>query len=869
MHEYFLLSKAGVMRILILFFICLAFSVYAQEESAYHLLEPVGIWDKFEYVVQNNFNYTDPYRDVELQVQFTSPEGEIIRFWGFYDGEQTWKVRFSPNAFGRWKYKIWFNDQSELLLADSAFRCEPSDLPGMVSKYPYNPFWLGYKSRNHELFRSFHVGDQFFADNWDDPGNLNDGEKRTEFLDWLQDQGYNMVSIASHYLNRPEEGRGLGWETPKLWPLDAKEYQKMEIILDTLAARRIIVFPFAGFFGARADWPTDFNEQELYIKYTLARIGYYWNTILSVAGPEPFWRKEESQYKSQMKWQDINRLGNLIKELDVHGHILTIHNEKRASKYGDPFVDQNWYDMGTMQGPTTLNCEELFTGLSANHHISKPLYAQETLWYGNKWHPQYSDDALRKNSFIILFSGSILNFADMNGNSSSGFSGKLDFGQLHPGKHKIVHQVWDFFETIPFYKLRSRQDLVKSGYCLAKEGEEYYVYLDSIGEVELFVDYNYGFATEWINATDPKDIVEGPVIYEKSVLSSPQRGDDWILHAYATKPAQIATGNFPDLTVDNNGNIHVVYNRNGLKYRKYNISSHSWEEEQSPGCNCSNVKRSDPDIVVDSHGNPIVFCGTQAGRWTGEKWILSEPGATRDAELIIDSKDNAYLCHRGGNNGGFIGIKKLPAASNEWITMTDADQNHSGPNDHVYCDMWMDASDVIHLVQRHGPEVEVTYRRSDDGSNTWINETAISNERSESPHIVVDHDGKIIISTGKGYVFENILQSWDSIGRMVHTQGRDQPEFGLDKNNNIYISAFGGRFNIRHYGVWGIEKKLELLSDEETIGFVETAGSKDFAYIIWEEGKGDAHDGLAEVSKIFIGKLFPDGRVLGIRDFDK
>jgi hypothetical protein len=852
-----------------LLFFCLVINAQAQQELAYQSLVPVGIWDKFEYVLKNTSNYKDPYRDVELKVEFKSPEGENIRFWGFYDGDQTWKVRFSPDAYGRWRYKMWFSDQPEIILADSAFRCEPSDLPGMVSKYPYNPFWLGYKSGNHELFRSFHVGDNFFADNWDDPGNLNDGEKRTEFLDWLQDQGYNMLSIASHYLNRPEEGRGLGWETPKLWPLDSKEYQKMEIILDTLAARRIIVFPFAGFFGARADWPTDFNEQELYIKYTLARIGYYWNTILSVAGPEPFWRKEESQYKSQMKWQDINRLGNLIKELDVHGHILTIHNEKRASKYGDPFVDQSWYDMGTMQGPTTVQREELFAGLSTNHHISKPLYAQETLWYGNKWHPNYSDADLRKNAFMILFSGAMLNFADMNGNSSSGFSGKLDFDQLHSKKHKIVQEVWDFFESIPFYKLRTRQDLVKSGYCLAKEGEEYFVYLDTIGEVELFVDYDYGFATEWINASDPQDIVKGSVIYEKSVLSTPQRGDDWILHAFASKPVQIAVGNFPDLALDNMGNIHVVYNRDGLKYKKFNISKRSWEKEQAPGCNCNNVKRSDPDIVVDSKGNPIVFCGTQASRWTGNKWILSDPGAFRDAELIIDSKDNTFLCHRGGNNGGLIGIKKLPAESNDWVAMTDADQNHKGKNDHVYLDIWMDANDLIHLVQRHGPEVEVTYRRSDDGGKTWPIETSISNERSEAPHIVVSHDGDIIISTGKGYVFENKGQQWDSVGRIVHVYGRHQPEFGLDASNNVYLTAFGGQFNIMSDGIWGEENKIEKITERETIGFVETAGDKDFAYIIWEEGEGDAHDGLTENANIFIGKIFTDGRIVGIKDFDK
>jgi len=857
------------MRSLLLFTFLMAcfLRVFPQHENPYYQLQPIGQWDKFELEFKNAKSYKDPYRDVELKVWLKSPEGKEFDYWGFYDGGQTWKLRFSPNEIGKWQYRVWFDDDPKTVLIDSAFRCEHSDLPGQVNKYSYNPFWLGYKGGEHEVFRSMHVGDRFFAQNWDDPYDANDGEKRTQFLNWLDESGYNMISVASHYLNRPEENRGLGWETPKLWPLDYKEYQKMEIILDTLANREIVVFPFAGFFGARAEWPTDYKEQELYIKYTLARIGFYWNTILSVAGPEPFWRKEESQYKKQMKWTDINRLGKLIKELDVHKHILTVHNEKRASQYGDPFVDQDWYDMATIQGPTTLDRDELYAGLLMNHHRNKPIYAQETLWYGNKWHPKYSDNDIRKNAYMILFSGSVLNFADMNSNSSTGFSGEIDFGQLHQDKHDIVHQVWDFFESIPFYNMRPRSDLVKSGYCLAKEGEEYFVYLDTIGEVEIFVDFDYGFKTEWINASNPKETIEGELLNEKSVVKSPAHGDDWIFHAYAKKPEQIATGNFPDIATDKDGNIHIVYNRDGLKYIKYNISNKSWGKEESPECNCTNVKRSDPDIVVNSQGYPIVFCGTQAARWNGESWIVSDPGATRDAELIIDSKDNVYVCHRGGNNGGYIGFKKLPAGTNKWFSMTDPDQKHKGKNDHVYSDMWVSSDDVIHLVQRHGPVVEVTYRRSDDEGLSWPVEMDISTERSEAPHIIADHEGTIFITTGKGYVYQNEAVKWDSLGRQLLVLGRSQPEFGLDQQNNIYMTAFGGHFNILTAAGWIGANQLEPLSEVGHIGFVETAGAGDFAYVIWEEGHGDADEGLEEDASIFIGKLYPDGRLLALSGF--
>src|SRR5690606_28584472 len=129
-----------------------------------------------------------------------------------------------------------------------------SDIPGLISRDETNPMWFGFKGGKHVLVRSFHVGDRFFADNWPETS-------RKEFLCWVKKQGYNMLSIASHFLNRKETGRGMEWQTPSLWPLDAKEYNKLEKSLDELAAQHIMIFPFAGFFGKSSFSPPSRLEQ--------------------------------------------------------------------------------------------------------------------------------------------------------------------------------------------------------------------------------------------------------------------------------------------------------------------------------------------------------------------------------------------------------------------------------------------------------------------------------------------------------------------------------------------------------------------------------------------------------------------------------
>jgi hypothetical protein len=43
--------------------------------------------------------------DVELAGEFTGPDGVRLRVPGFYDGNGTWKIRFSPSGQGEWSMR--------------------------------------------------------------------------------------------------------------------------------------------------------------------------------------------------------------------------------------------------------------------------------------------------------------------------------------------------------------------------------------------------------------------------------------------------------------------------------------------------------------------------------------------------------------------------------------------------------------------------------------------------------------------------------------------------------------------------------------------------------------------------------------------
>lgn len=289
--------------------------------------------------------------------------------------------------------------------------------------------------------------------------------------------------------------------------------------------------------------------------------------------------------------------------------------------------------------------------------------------------------------------------------------------------------------------------------------------------MDLFLDFPYMLDSEWINAGNTSDVRPDIPVNQRAVFESPADSDDWILHVYAPKPKQVATGNFPDITVDNKGNIHMVYNRSGLMYRKYDTELNQWTEELAVGCTCTSVNSSDPDIVVDSKGNPHVYCGDEYAWFDGEKWEK---------------------------------LKTRPV------------------------------------------------------------EEPVSTDRAESPHIVAGKNGKVYIASVKGYVFErNPDGQWKEHGRKVNICERMQPELGIDFYDNLYLTAFGGRFNTRYKGYWTGERVIDPASGKNLVGFVETAGYKDFAYVVWEEGMGNADEGLHENAAIFVGILYPDGRLVG------
>ena len=73
-------------------------------------------YEKFEIVpILKNVGIENPFdpADIDIYAQFTSPSGKSIKVNGFYDNfaeANQWKIRFSPNEMGEYKYQVFAKD---------------------------------------------------------------------------------------------------------------------------------------------------------------------------------------------------------------------------------------------------------------------------------------------------------------------------------------------------------------------------------------------------------------------------------------------------------------------------------------------------------------------------------------------------------------------------------------------------------------------------------------------------------------------------------------------------------------------------------------------------------------------------------------
>ncbi|WP_231391754.1 DUF5605 domain-containing protein [Arthrobacter sp. 35W] len=325
----------------------------------------VAALERFELFLAGP-SHGNPFTDVELKAEFTSPTGIRLSVPGFYDGNGSYRVRLLVPAAGDWTFTTTSNARSLDSITGSFTAAEAAaGAKGVVQVA--STFHFTYADGTPYL----PIGTTSYV--WTHQGDAL--EQAT--LDTLAAGPFNKMRMCvfpkSYLFNEnepalyPFEGSleaGFDYDSP-----NPAFYRHLELRIDQLDALGIeadlILFHAYDRWGFSTMGPA---QDDRYLKYVVARLAAHRNIWWSLAN--------EYDLLFRKTTEDWERFGGIVQENDPSGHLLSIHNCQDFYDYSRP-----WITHSSIQRQDVHKTAE-FTG-EWRDRWRKPVVIDECAYEGN------------------------------------------------------------------------------------------------------------------------------------------------------------------------------------------------------------------------------------------------------------------------------------------------------------------------------------------------------------------------------------------------------------------------------------------------------------------------------------------------------
>ena len=287
-------------------------------------------WDRFEVALKYAYP-GNSFKDVRLSATFSGKDTSFV-VAGFYDGKNTFKIRFMPQRIGIWNYSTSSNIP-ELDKKEGTFECTKATGKNHGMVIVSNTY--SFKYADGKAYYPF--GTTAYA--WI---HMSEGVQELT-LNTLKNSGFNKVRMCVLPKNYDlikqepeiypfpikEVKRGLGGKETKVWDLEQFNpdfFQHLENRIDDLSklgieADVIIFHPYD-----KGRWGFDSMPMEVnirYIKYLTARLSSFRNVWWSIAN--------EWDLVKTKTHDDWDLLSQTVVESDPYRHLCSIHGS--TAKY--------------------------------------------------------------------------------------------------------------------------------------------------------------------------------------------------------------------------------------------------------------------------------------------------------------------------------------------------------------------------------------------------------------------------------------------------------------------------------------------------------------------------------------------------------
>lgn len=505
--------------------------------------EPSHTWDVIEITMESSKVQANPYvnlltpgKPAYLSATFTGVSGECkgktITVPGFWDGLNTWKIRFAPPIPGIWKYET-FSENKQM-----KGRKGQLEVSGWTrEELEENPARRGFvivntNEQNRGRYFTYTDGTPFLwiGDTWWDWTNRRiKFESFKKLADTRAEQGFSVGQLFF-------AGNGWGRESSLLDPSfqnpDIEQIRKVEKMIAYANSKGITVWIHP--WWSREGINKSIGEENIirWWRYVIHRL-HAFNVVWVLAGeynmnnyggfPPEFW----------------NRLGQLVKTEDPYYRILSAHPTPPMWEGGaeapqwstaEAVHNQSWIDYNQSQTGHARWCNELTPEIITRAYMmepAKPVVVTEPWYEFIEGNPAAMD--IRFGAWSAVMSGAA-------GHSYGGGhvwrvhlperptgigSWPMDTSfttntMLYPGAVSVSF-MGKYLRKIEWWKLQPHPELVidnPSPYCLAIPGKEYLFYLRYGGSVKIDLSAygsSTGFDYQWTDLVNCKESRKGTI----------------------------------------------------------------------------------------------------------------------------------------------------------------------------------------------------------------------------------------------------------------------------------------------------------------------------------------------------------------------
>ena len=540
--------------------ICLLVGTAAAGQST------VKKWDVYELKLTAKNKYENPYAAIPVladglvAVTFTGTkgpaQGKTISVYGFWDGGQTWRVRFAPPEAGTWQYRSSSNDKG-LNNARGSFEVGEWNENDKAQNEVRRGL-VQVKKAGSQPGRFFQYADGtpflWIADTWWNWTKR--GIKFETFQKLVDDRAAKGFNLGQLFVAANGWGRVSSLLDETYSVLDMPHMQKVDSMVAYANSKGITVWVHG--WWARKDLDKTAGEEKMkrWWRYLIHRLGAY--NVIWVGGGE--YNLDDYGGLGLDFWKD---LGRMIKAEDPYNRIVGMHNTPPTWRSGmqapqwstaEVLHNEPWLDYNqTQPGHGKMN-NELIPDIIRDSYAEtppKPVVVTEPWYEFIEGNPSALDVRFGAWSAILsgaaghTYGGGHVWLAHVPEAPGGGGSWPLDKGFErntldYAGAVSMGH-LSTFFKKIKWWEMAPHPELVleyPDKYCLAKPGQEYVVYLRWAHSAKVDLrpsaeedDFEYA----WFDPangkfTETKTIDGGAVHLFRAPGSIFSDYKDWVLH---------------------------------------------------------------------------------------------------------------------------------------------------------------------------------------------------------------------------------------------------------------------------------------------------------------------------------------------------